>query len=70
MVVIVQICELIVMSYHVMCFLNPVSVEMWCLGVHNVHISSFCGDETPNSFSFLETGQEALLPGLGNVLKL
>lgn len=50
--------------------LNPVSVETWCLGVHNTRISSFCDNVTPNSFSFSEIGQGALLPGLGNVLKL
>lgn len=58
------------MSYHVMYSLNPVSVETWCLGVHNTRISSFCDNGTPNSFSFSEIGQGSLLPGLGNVLKL
>lgn len=53
-----------------MCSLNPVSAEMWCLDAHDMHVSSFYNDVTPNSFYFLEINRGALLPGLGNVLKL
>lgn len=52
-----------------MCALNPVSAEMWCLDTLVMHISSFY-NVTSNSFCFLEVHRGALLPGLGNILKL